>query len=112
MAAIAVRGGRTLIQVNARRQGALCKDQSWLQITQEVGCGSATAGTMSLPRPQPSAKRCPVCRGSMLGSRTRPTHREFDHFECFNCGLFMDFSGSKDPGLEYSNDEATFNAIM
>jgi transposase-like protein len=49
------------------------------------------------PRPlctQASAKQCPICRVSMLGSRTGPAPREFDHFECLNCGLVMDYSRS------------------
>jgi len=43
---------------------------------------------------QLSAKPCPICRVSMLGSRTDPTRGEFAHFECLNCGLVMDYSRS------------------
>ena len=45
---------------------------------------------------QPSAKPCPICRVSMLGSRTDPTHGEFGRFECLNCGLVIDYSNSGD----------------
>jgi len=33
----------------------------------------------------------------MLASRTEPVHREFNHFECLNCGLVMNYAEPKAP---------------
>ena len=58
---------------------------------------------MSLMQPciQPSAKPCPICRVSMLGSGTGLAPREFDHFECLNCGVVMDFSRSQNQRTKF-----------
>jgi hypothetical protein len=57
------------------------------------------SGTMRPPCIQRSSKPCPICRVWMLGSRTGPTPRELDHFECLNCGLVMDYSRSENTPL-------------
>jgi len=60
----------------------------------KINAVTEESGTMG---PQPSAKPCPICRVSMVGSRTGLI--EFDHFECLNCGLVMDYSRSENTPL-------------
>ena len=61
--------------------------------------GSAAARKMTTSITQPPIKPCPVCRVAMVG----PPHEAFDHFECLNCGLLMDYSGSA-PHTEIQNE--------
>jgi hypothetical protein len=72
---------RALTQINNRDAGALSNVHL---------AGVIRAPTLNDPiaTPQP----CPICGVAMLGSPTNASHLEFDRFECFNCGLVMNYS--------------------
>jgi len=41
---------------------------------------------MRQPPPRPPLKSCPVCRITMLASKSREGLADFDTFTCLNCG--------------------------
>jgi|SRR5215469_5631545 hypothetical protein len=71
-----------------------------------LGGPNRATSKMTTSAAPPPVKTCPVCRIAMLGrlTKTTPPRVEFDHFECLNCGLLMDYSGSTaHPELRMNN---------
>ena len=52
-----------------------------------------SSSTSRPPRP----KHCPICGIAMLASRTAPTSRDMDRFECLSCDLVINYDGSNNP---------------
>jgi hypothetical protein len=50
---------------------------------------------MRHPPPRPPLKSCPVCRITMVASKSREGLADFDTFTCLNCGAVTTLSPPK-----------------
>jgi hypothetical protein len=72
-----------LTQINNRDAGALSNVRL---------AGLIRAPTLNDPIAWSPPQPCPICGVAMLGRPTNASLLEFDRFECFNCGLVMNYS--------------------
>lgn len=91
--------GCFLRQINDDSAKTICDPQKYTHLFLSGGEVVSTVSKMIHPAARHPIKRCPVCGVSMLASRTEPLHREFNHFECLNCGLVMNYAEPKTPNM-------------
>jgi predicted RNA-binding Zn-ribbon protein involved in translation (DUF1610 family) len=95
--------GCFLRQINDDNAKTICDPQKYTHLFLSGGEVVSTVSKMIHPPARHPIKRCPVCGVSMLASRTEPLHKEFNHFECLNCGLVMNYAEPNTPNMPESD---------